>query len=130
MKAVDFEFAIRSDVRNNPIVREVDRARLREMLGWIAIGAALVGLVLFWSLQHFKVIDFGYEIESLRQQRAAEERVNRRLKVEIASLLAPQRIASLATRELRLVAPSKDTTLVVERVTTSPPPTRALVASR
>lgn len=130
MKALDFEYAIRSDVRNNPIVREVDRARIREMLGWIAMGAVLVGLVLFWSLQHFKAIDYGYEIENLRQQRAAEERVNRRLKVEIASRLAPQRIASLATRQLRLVAPTRDTTLVVERVTTSLPPERALVASR
>jgi cell division protein FtsL len=130
MNALDFEYAIRKDVRNNPIVREVDRARIREMLVWAAVGVVLVGLVLFWSLQHFKAVDYGYEIEVLRQQRAQEESINRRLKVEIASLRAPQRIASVATRDLKLVPPARDTTLVVERVTTSPPPARALVASR
>ena len=130
MKALDFEYAIRKDVRNNPIMREVDRARLREMVGWGVVGVSMVLLILFWSLQNFKAIDYGYEMENLRRQRAAEESINRRLQVEIAALRAPKRIASLATRELKLVAPTRDRTLVVERVTTSTPPAKALVASR
>ena len=32
MSGVDFEYAIKKDVRNNPIVREVDEARQRQML--------------------------------------------------------------------------------------------------
>ena len=36
-----FEYAIKKDVRNNPIVREVDRDRYREMWRSAAIGAFL-----------------------------------------------------------------------------------------
>ena len=34
--AESFEYAIRKDVRNNPIVREVDEARQREL--WKSVG--------------------------------------------------------------------------------------------
>ena len=41
-----FEYAIKKDVRNNPIVREVDEAREREQWKWIGIGGLLVLLLL------------------------------------------------------------------------------------
>ena len=42
MTGESFEWAIKKDVRNNPIVREVDRERLREMWRSVSIGAFLV----------------------------------------------------------------------------------------
>jgi cell division protein FtsL len=130
MSEPDFEYAIRKDVRNNPIVREVDRARMREMWGWAAVGALLLVVVLFSALQHFKLIRYGYDIERMQEARAAEERLNRHLRLEVETLRSPDRIARLATDQLRLVAPAPEAAIVIERVTTADPPARGLVASR
>ena len=35
-----FEYQIKKDIRNNPIVREVDQARVRELWRSTAVGAA------------------------------------------------------------------------------------------
>jgi cell division protein FtsL len=130
MNAVDFEYAIRKDVRNNPIVREVDRARLREMWGWVAVGALLVVVVLFSALQHFKLIRHGYDIERMHDVQAHEERLNRQLRLELETLRSPDRIAHIAADQLHLVAPAPGTAVVIQRVTGAAPPANGLVASR
>ena len=38
MSSIDFEYAIKKDVRNNPIVREVDQERQRQLWRSLAIG--------------------------------------------------------------------------------------------
>jgi len=43
----EFEYAIKKDVRNNPIVREVDRERHLEMWRSVAVGVFLVAVLLF-----------------------------------------------------------------------------------
>jgi cell division protein FtsL len=130
MTDLDFEYAIRKDVRNNPIVRELDRARHREMWSWAAIGALLLLVVLFSSLQHFKLIRYGYDIEKMQKRRAEQERLNRHLRLELETLRSPERIASLATSELKLVAPAPADSVIIGRVAASEPPARGLVASR
>jgi cell division protein FtsL len=72
----------------------------------------------------------GYEIEELQRQRAAEEDVNRRLRLEIETLQSPKRIEALATERLHLVAPTKDDAVVLERVTPADPPAKSVVARR
>jgi hypothetical protein len=47
MTAETFEYAIKKDVRNNPIVREIDRERNREMVRSVGIGVFLVAVLLF-----------------------------------------------------------------------------------
>ena len=92
MSATDFEYAIKKDVRNNPIVREVDEARQRQLLRAVGIGALLVAVLLFSAWQHFELVQHGYLMERLQQERVAEEEVNRHLKLEIETLRAPRRI--------------------------------------
>ena len=41
MTAETFEYAIKKDVRNNPIVREIDRERNREMVRSVGVGVFL-----------------------------------------------------------------------------------------
>jgi len=130
MSKLDFEYAIRKDVRNNPIVREVDRDRFREMWWWAFIGVLFVGVLLFSALQHFELIRYGYRLEKMQEETAAEERARRHLTLEIQALRAPQRLERIATSQLRLVSPTPDRSVIVERVVTSPPPGKALVASR
>src|SRR5262245_62012548 len=79
----NFEYAIKKDVRNNAIVREVDEIRQREMWKSAGVGGFLVGVLLFSAWQHFELLRHGYQIEELQRQRAAEEEINRRLRLEI-----------------------------------------------
>ena len=125
-----FEYAIKKDVRNNPIVREVDRERHREMWGSVAIGVFLVAVLLFSAWQHFELLRHGYRLEVMQQERAAEEEVNRQLRLEIETLRAPRRIEKIATEQLHLVAPARDQAIVIERVTPAAPPEKSIVAAR
>jgi cell division protein FtsL len=125
-----FEYAIKKDIRNNPIVRELDEARVREMWRSAAIGVLLAALVLYSAWQHFELIHYGYRIEQMQQQRAAEEQVNRHLRLNIQTLSRPERIEELATRKLKMVLPASDDTIILERVQPSEPPARSIVAER
>jgi cell division protein FtsL len=128
--AESFEYAIKKDVRNNAIVREIDHDRQREMFRSVAIGVLLVSVLLFSAWQHFELLRHGYRLEQMQKERAAEEEVNRHLRLEIETLRSPARIERLATGRLRMVAPGPDDASIVERVVPSPPPPRAVVAHR
>ncbi len=130
MSAVDFEYAIKKDIRNNPIVREVDQARQQQLWRSMGIGVFLVAVLLFSAWQHFELLRHGYRIEVMQRERAAEEEVNRQLRLEIETLRAPRRIEKIATEQLHLVAPSRDQAIVIERVTPAAPPEKSIVAAR
>jgi len=128
--AESFEYAIKKDVRNNPIVREIDRDRQRDMVRSVAIGVLLVSVLLFSAWQHFELLRHGYRLEQMQKERAAEEEINRHLRLEIETLRSPARIERLATGRLRMVAPGPEDASIVERVVPSSPPPRAVVAQR
>ena len=73
MSGMDFEYAIKKDIRNNPIVREVDEARQRQLWRSMGIGLFLVVVLLFSAWQHFEMLRHGYQIERMQAERAAEE---------------------------------------------------------
>jgi len=125
-----FEYAIRKDVRNNPIVREVDEERHKQLWQSVGIGVVLVLVLMFSAWQHFELLRHGYRLEQMQRERAAEEEINRHLRLEIETLRAPQRIEKLATDRLGMVAPGSDEAIVLERVTPAEPAAKALVATR
>ena len=114
-----FEYAVKKDVRNNPIVREVDETRQRELWKSTAIAGFLVTVLLFSAWQHFELLRHGYQVE---------EEATRRLRLEIETLKSPQRIEALAIRKLHLVAPGRDDAIVIERVVPPEPPAKSVVA--
>ena len=125
-----FEYAIKKDVRNNPIVREVDEARQRELWKAVSVAGFLVAALLFSAWQHFELVQHGYLMERLQQERAAEEEANRRLKLEIATLRAPRRIESTAVHKLRMTQPNPAEVVIIQRVATPVPPAKSIVAAR
>jgi cell division protein FtsL len=129
MSAVDFEYAIKKDIRNNPIVREVDEARQRQFLRSLAIGAVLVAVVLFSAWQNFELSQQGTRLQKIQEQTAAELEINRQLRLDIETLRSPELIERRA-RQLNLVWPSRDQAIVIERVTASPAPDKSVVAVR
>ena len=130
MSGTDFEYAIKKDVRNNPIVREIDRERHRDMWRSVAVGVFLVAVILFSAWQHFELLRHGYRIEQMQKEREAQEEINRHLRLEIETLRSPARIERLAIDRLGLVAPAADEASVIERVTPVAPPPRSVVARR
>jgi cell division protein FtsL len=125
-----FEYAVKKDVRNNPIVREVDEARQRELWKSVGIAGFLVVVLLFSAWQHFELLRHGYQVEEIQRERATEEEATRQLRLEIETLKSPARIEALATQKLRLVAPSRDEAIVIERVVPAEPPAKSIVAWR
>jgi cell division protein FtsL len=123
-----FEYAIKKDVRNNPIVREVDERRLREQWQTLLIVVLFVAVVLFSGWQRVELLQHGYRAEQMQQQLSNEEEINRHLRLEIETLKAPQRIESLATTKLHLVTPETGAAVVIERVVPAEPPPSAVVA--
>jgi cell division protein FtsL len=130
MNPTDFEYAIKKDVRNNPIVREIDEARQRQLWRSAGIGALLVGVLLFSAWQNFELVRHGVRMEHLQQQRAVEEEVNRHLRLELETLRSPTRIERIATEELRLVQPGPNQSIVIERVPAPSPASKSIVAAR
>jgi cell division protein FtsL len=125
-----FEYAIKKDVRNNLIVREVDEARQRELWKSVGVAALLVLVLLFSAWQHFELLRHGYQVEEMQRQRAAEEELTRQLRLEIETLQSPRRIEALATERLHLIAPARDEAIVIERVVPAEPPAKSIVARR
>lgn len=125
-----FEYAIKKDVRNNPIVREVDRDRQRDMWRATAVGVFLVSVLLFWAWQHFELLRHGYRLEEMQRERAAQTEVNRHLRLELDTLRSPIRIERLAIDRLHMVAPGPNDASVIERVLPASPPPRSVVARR
>lgn len=111
---MDFEHAIKMDVRNNPIVRELDRARQRELWRWMLVGGALVGVILFSLWQRFSVMRVATEIESVQRELGQAGEQHRRLLLAVEQLSAPQRIERLATKQ-RMVHADQATTRIITR---------------
>jgi cell division protein FtsL len=130
MNAETFEYAIKKDVRNNPIVREIDRERNQEMVRSVGIGVFLVAVLLFWAWQQFELRRNGYRLEQMQQERAVEAEVNRHLRLEVQTLKSPERIERLALGRLRMVMPRPEDASVIERVVETAAPPRSVVASR
>jgi cell division protein FtsL len=128
---MDFEYAIKMDVRNNPIVREIDESRQRELWRSVAIGVGLVIVILFSLWQRFSVMQVGTQIEVMQHAVQEEREINRQLRLEVDTLSAPKRIAKLAAEKpLNMVMPDQTSTLILERATVTPPPSNAMVANR
>ena len=130
MSRLDVEYDIRRDIRNNPIEREIDRVRQRELWRSGAVGVCLVAVLLFSAWQHFELLRHGYEIEQMEQNRALEIELNRHLRLEIETLRSLRRIEQIATEELNLVAPTPAEAQVIERIAPAAPPDRSVVVSR
>ena len=129
-RGLDFEYAIKKDVRNNPIVREIDQERQRQLWRTAGISAVLVLVLLFSAWQTLELGVHGYEVQRLERERASEEEVNRHLRLEIETLRSPRRIEEVAIKDLKLVAPDRDQAIVIERVAPTAPPEKSIVALR
>jgi hypothetical protein len=114
--SIDVEYAIKKDIRNNPVVRGVDRDQKRDLVRSVCLAGLVVAMLLFSAWQQFKMVRHGYDLEDLREQLSAEEATGRALRLELEVARRPQEIDRRARRELRLSPPTAADTVVIERV--------------
>ena len=116
-------YQISRRVANEQLVRQVDRERNRQLLMVAVTGLLLAAAVLAYGWQHFEMIRNGYRMEEQRREREYLIQIRRQLTLEKASLASPDRIETIATRQLGMVVPSVDQFVVIE-------PYRALEENR
>jgi hypothetical protein len=127
--SVDLEFAIKQDIRNNPVVREVDAAQRREFFRLLGGAAAILVTLLVILWPRFSQQRQSYRLEDLRRDIEIEKQLNRKYTLELETL---QRLPELERRAaaLGMIVPSENDTVVLERVAPSPRPHRGIVAAR
>ena len=91
-------------IDNSRLVKVEDPRRNREMKQFCTAMALLFLLVFTYAWQHFKAIEYGYQIESAKRELAVITEMNHALRLEDASLRDPERIDLLA-RRMGLVPP-------------------------
>jgi hypothetical protein len=91
-------------IDNSRLVKVEDPRRSREMKHFGTALACLFLLVFTYAWQHFKAIEYGYQIESAKRELSEKTEMNRALRLEDASLRDPERIDVLA-RRMGLVPP-------------------------
>jgi len=89
---------------NSRLVKAADPQRVKEMRTFACAMALLFGLIMIYGWQHLSSIEYGYRIESEKQQIQQLEEQNRQLRLTEAQLGDPERIDQMA-RQLGLTAP-------------------------
>jgi len=87
--------------------RDSDRRRLRAMLAGVAATGVVVVLVLGLVGLRMQQVRLSYRLDALRAAKADAEEMNRRLRVEKASLQSLARIELEARTRLGMVAPTR-----------------------
>jgi hypothetical protein len=85
-------------IDNSRLVKVEDPGRNREMKQFGTALACLFLLVFTYAWQHFRAIEYGYQIESAKRELNDLTEMNRALRLEDASLRDPERIDVMARR--------------------------------
>jgi hypothetical protein len=91
-------------IDNSRLVKVEDPGRNREMKQFGTALGCLFLLVFTYAWQHFRAIEYGYQIESAKRELGNLTEMNRALRLEDASLRDPERIDVMA-RRMGLVPP-------------------------
>ena len=126
----DFADLVSPQIRNVPIVRELDKVRQRELRRALILAVPLVAVLLFSVWQHFELLQHGYRIEQMRQEYARQQELNRHIRLEIEALRSPARMERVAIGQLGMVLPADAEELVLRRLPEAPAPDVSLVARR
>ena len=127
--SIDLEYAIKHDIRNNPVVRDVDAAQRQEFVGALKWGALVVAILMLALVPRSKVVVTGYEVERLRAELVHAVAIQRQYRLQLEFLRRPQEIERRAIEELGMVRPTEKNAVVRDRVPAAAPADRAIVAA-
>jgi cell division protein FtsL len=121
-----FEYAIKKDVRNNPIVREIDRERHREMWRSAGVGVFLVFVLVLFVWRHMDILHQDVESNIVQTNIDDLKKQNEQLRIQIATMRAPAHINEKARHTLNMVLPGPGDLVEIERAVTSRPASSSL----
>ena len=109
---------------NNTPVREADAGSHRDYLIVTALASMFLFGLFAYGWQHYQWIQYGYRIEEAQKKKEQLSEVGRQLRLERALLRNPQRIDTIARRDLGMVvpAPGQLVTLTADAPFTIPTP--------
>lgn len=124
--SIDPQYAIKKDIRNNPVVRTTDDRQRREYVRTAVLTCLVVSTLVLLMLPHTDNRLKGYRIEELREELAAEQSMHRKLLLNLEARLSPADVEKRA-RALGLRPPTLEEVAVIEVVPESTTP-EAVVA--
>lgn len=98
------EFYFQKTIDNSRLVRVVDPRRRREIRMFSAVVSIFFLLAMFYTWQHFRSLEYGYQIEAQKTEHSRLVELNRTLTLERSYLRDPERIDVLA-RQMNLEPP-------------------------
>ena len=87
--------------------------KLKTMGVWIVILAIFISELLLYAWCRVQYVGVGYEILKTSRHRQELVALHSTLKVELASLKSPDRIARIARKQLGLVAPTPEQMIII-----------------
>src|SRR5215467_2611888 len=122
------EFYFQKTIDNSRLVRVSDPQRRREVRMFSAVVALFFLMAMFYTWQHFRSLEYGYQIEAQKTEHDRLLELNRNLKLEQALLRDPGRIDVLARQMnlepaqpgqvMRLDSEAPDSTAVIAQLPT------------
>jgi hypothetical protein len=122
------EIYFAKNIDNSRLVKIEDPRRGSEMRQFAIALSCLFLLVMTYAWQHFKAIEYGYKIESLKIERDSTAEMNHALRLEDASLRDPERIDVMA-RKLGLQSPQAGQVMTLDTSGDSGAPVMASAAT-
>lgn len=107
--------------------------RFRKMRSFRRAGGLVVGLMvcsflIIFVWQRVNVMRVGYDVETLKKEKASLEKTREMLRIEVATLTSPERLERIATTSLGMKVPDECQVVLVKRVKSgtgaSPDPSR------
>lgn len=98
------EFYFQKTIDNSRLVRVADPNRKREIRMLTAVVSLFFLMAMFYTWQHFRSLEYGYQIEAQKTEHDHLAEINRTLTLEQSSLRDPGRIDVLA-RQMNLEPP-------------------------
>ncbi len=102
--------AVSKRMRADRVSRKEHR---RHNLQVALLGMILVGVALFHVWLRLQVFHMGYVLSTTSKLQNQLEQEQRELKVELATLLSPERLEAMARKRLGLAAPEKGQVIVL-----------------
>src|SRR5437868_13957547 len=102
--AIEVHFEKR--IINNNVIRETDTKGHRDYIIVTALASMFLFGLFAYGWQHYQWIQYGYRIEEAQKKKEQLSEVGRQLRLERALLRNPQRIDTIARRDLGMVAPA------------------------
>ncbi|PYR66661.1 MAG: cell division protein FtsL [Acidobacteria bacterium] len=126
------EIHLEKRIVNNSVIRQIDAKSHRDYIVVTALAAIFLFGLFAYGWQHYQWIQYGYRIEEAQKKKEQLAETGRRLRLERASLSNPQRIDSIARKQLGMVvpAPGQLVTFNTDAPLTIPSPQRQPPARR